>query len=181
MKLYHGSNIGNIETLNPVLSNHGKPLVYLTDNKVLATLYAHNPIARPGGFFTYRFDKEGNLHYDEYFLNQLEVMYGGIGGYVYTIDANEESLHKLEKMSWVYTSEDGVKVDSVEYVNDIYRCMLEYEEQGLIIIHRYSDMDNETREKWLNVVRRDIEDKELCDNMDSSYAQFLHKHFPDLI
>ena len=181
MKLYHGSNIGNIDVLNPVLSNRGKPYVYLTDNKVLATLYAHNPIERPGGFFTYRFDKEGRLHYDEYFDNQLEVMYGRIGGYIYTIDRNEEELSKLEKMSWVYISEGEVKPDMVEYVEDIYQAMLQYEKNGDIIVHRYCDMDEATKEKWLNVVRRDIEDKELQERPESSYARFLHKHFPDLI
>lgn len=181
MKLYHGSNVGGIDTLTPVLSNHGKPYVYLTDNKVLATLYAHNPIERPGGFFTYRFDKEGRLHYDEYFDNQLEVMYSGIGGYVYTIDILEDSLYRLEKMPWVYTSEYGVDTAKVEYVEDIFATILRHEQNGDIVIHRYKDMGFETREKWRNIVRNDIENKDLKNYPESSYAQFLHKHFPDLI
>lgn len=181
MKLYHGSNVENIKTLNPVLSNHGKPLVYLTDNYTLAILYAHNPIKRPGGFFTYKFDKQGKLNYDEYFDNQLEVMYKGVSGYVYTINANENEYTKLDKMYWVYTTESNVPTNSVEYIEDLYLKILQCEKAGDIIINRYSTMDEETKQKWRSIVIKDIENKDLKNNMDSSYAQFLHKHFPDLI
>ena len=181
MKLYHGSNVKDINKLNPVLSNHGKPLVYLTDNYTLAILYAHNPIKRPGGFFTYRFDSNGKLHYDEYFENQLEKMYSGVSGYVYTIDANLEDYVKLDKMYWVYTTENNVETNAVEYIEDIYLKILECENQGDIVINRYCNMDEKTKQKWKDIVIKDIENKDLKNYPDSSYAQFLHTHFPDLI
>lgn len=51
MLLYHGSAVTGLTTLTPRQSNHERPYVYLTDSATLALLYAHNPIARPGGFF----------------------------------------------------------------------------------------------------------------------------------
>ena len=47
---------------------------------------------------------------------------------MYTIDT-EDSLYQLEKMPWVFTSESPTKTTMVEYVEDIYATMLEYEKQ----------------------------------------------------
>lgn len=46
MKLYHGSDAGGLQTLTPRLADHGKPYVYLTDNRVAAALYAARRLSR---------------------------------------------------------------------------------------------------------------------------------------
>ncbi len=108
MTFYHGSSVPNLTELKPFPSNHGKPYVYFSTNAVLALLYAYNPIARPGGFFPYWFDKDGQLHYDEYFPDQLRQIYAGHHGWVYQVEA--ENLLQLDKMPWVYLSETPLQI-----------------------------------------------------------------------
>lgn len=180
MKLYHGSDNGNIKQLTPRLSNHGKPYVYTIVHRALAVMYAHNPFPRPNGFYTYRVLKDGRVFYDEYFENQLEVMYKGVSGYVYTIDVEEEKLKQLDNMPWVYVSETSIDVKHPEFVPDLYEELLRLEKTGEIIINRHKDASEEDKQKWKNIVAREIKDKELKDRLDEPYAKFLHTHFPDL-
>ena len=180
LRLFHGSPVGDIDKLEPRESNHKKKYVYTTDCYALAVLYSYNPIERPGGFYTYRFDKEGNLIYDEYFPNQLEKMYKGHAGYIYEM-RRTEFFNSLEKMPWIYVSTRKTDVYKPKHIPDIYKEILKLEKSGQIVINRYENMTEAEREKWRNIVIKDIEMKELKDDIDSSYAQFLHENIPDLI
>ena len=134
MKLYHGSSLGGIEKLRPGLSNHDKPYVYLTHSPILAALYAHNPLTRPNGFFSYWWGKDGILRYDEYFENQLEAIYSGQCGFVYECTGE---YPQLEKMPWVYLSEAEVPVIDCVEIRDLYAQLLQYEKEGLLIVRRW--------------------------------------------
>ena len=181
MKLYHGSPNGSIDVLKPQQSNHEKEYVYFITHEVLAVLYAYNPIERPGGFYTYSFGNNGEVYYNEFFEGQLEKIYSGKSGYVYSINNDDYNLKKLEKMPWVYLSEKTIKVEKPLFISDIYKEVLRLEKQGKIIVNRYETLSNEQREKYRNVVIKDIEMKDLKNRMDNSYSKFLHEHFPDLI
>lgn len=173
MTLYHGSSVPRLTELKPFPSNHGKPYVYLSDNATLALLYAHNPIARPGGFFPYWFDKEGMLHYDEYFPYQLHRMYGGHDGWIYHAEA--DGLAQLDKMPWVYLSESPVQITHAVHVPDLYAALLDAEQAGQLILHRYEDIPEEQRERHRRVVRRSLEGHE-----EDDYARFLREYMPEL-
>ena len=179
-RLYHGSPNGEIKILEPRESNHGKKYVYTTNSFPLAILYSYNPIERTGGFYTYRFDKDGNLIYDEYFPNQLEKIYKGHEGYVYEV-SNIDYCKPMERMPWIYLSTRKTRVLKPMHIPDIYEEILKLEKQGKIIINRYENMTEEEREKWRKIVIKDIEMKELKNYPDESYTQFLHENFPDLI
>lgn len=173
MLLYHGSSTGGIITLRPGLSNHDKPYVYLTDCAVLALLYAYNPIARPGGFFPYYFDKAGLLHYEEYFPDQTRKLYAGHGGWVYTAEA--DGLSRLEKMSWVYLSEADVPITDATFIPDIYTALIEAEAAGRLILHRYENTSEEQRR-----VNRRVVQKSLEGHADDDYVRFLQEHMPEI-
>lgn len=79
----------------------------MSHSSVLAAVYAHNPLTRPNGFFTYWRDTDGMLYHDEYFENQLEEIYSGKTGYIYEC---EGKFMTMEKMPWVYLSEQPVSV-----------------------------------------------------------------------
>ena len=177
--LFHGSDNGTIDELKPMLSNHGKEYVYLTDNYVLAILYAHNPLKRPGGFFTYKF-KNGKLWYDEYFENQTKVMYKGKKGFIYHFE-DDNTLQRIEKMPWVYISEQNIKPSNVEQIDDIYEELLRQEKLGNLVINRHENMSEEEKAKYRKIVENDIQVKELKKYLDCDYAKFLHEHFPELI
>jgi len=173
MLLYHGSSVGGITALQPRQSWHDKPYVYLTDSATLALLYAHNPIKRPGGFFTYWFDKAGKLHYDEYFADQTRCMYQGHSGWVYQLEA--DNLVQLDKMPWVYLSETDVQVSQSVFIPDLYKALLDAEQAGHIILHRYEALPEAQREIHRKIVRKSLEGSPEAD-----YVRFLQEHMPEL-
>ena len=173
MLLYHGSSVGDITALQPRQSGHDKPYVYLTDSATLALLYAHNPIKRPGGFFPYWFDKEGSLHYDEYFPDQIRRLYHGHSGWLYSTEGDH--LTQLDKMPWVYLSEKDVKVAQANFIPDLYTALLEAEQAGHILLHRYEAFPEAQREIHRKIVRKSLEGSPEAD-----YVRFLREHMPEL-
>lgn len=173
MLLYHGSPAGDLTELCPFPSNHDRPYVYLTDNPTLALLYAHNPIKRPGGFFPYYFSKDGRLHYDEYFADQLRVMYRGHSGYVYTTEP--ESLPTLDRMPWVHLSDAPVPVAACCFIPDLYEALLDAERAGSIILHRYESIPEAQQEIHRKIVRRSLEGRS-----EDDYVRFLREHMPEV-
>ena len=173
MLLYHGSSTGGIAALHPNLSNHGKAYVYLTDCPALALFYAHNAVGRPGGFFPYWFDKEGKLHYDEYFPDQTRRLYEGRSGWVYAAEA--DGLAQLDKMPWVYLSETEVPVIHAEYIPDLYAALLAAAHDGSLMLHRYEDIPEKQRKIHRKVVRKSLEG-----HTDDDYVRFLRQHMPEV-
>ena len=177
MILYHGSNISGIKALRPSLSNHEKPYVYLTHSPVLAAIYAHNPLTRPNGFFSYWWGKDGILRYDEYFENQLEAIYSGQQGYVYECGGE---YPQLEKMPWVYLSEAEVPVTNCIIISNLYELLLQYEREGLLIVRRWHEASEKQREIWENVVRRSLAQTDLSTAIGQEYYTYVRAHFPSI-
>ena len=177
MVLYHGSPTGGITALRPALSNHGKPYVYLTHSKPLALLYAHNPLPAPQGWFPY-FWRDDVLHYDEYFPGALAEIYGGQGGWVYTCEGEWPAL---EKMPWVYLSQEEVPVAAARYVPDLLAALLEWERRGELIIHRYEDIPEKQREIHRRVVARSAEGLDSGDPGVREYLDFIRTHMPGVL
>ena len=69
MTFYHGSSVGGLNELKPVLSEHGKPYVYFAGNPSVALLYAVKPVSKPFSFYPYGFDKDRSVVYSEYYEN----------------------------------------------------------------------------------------------------------------
>lgn len=174
MKLYHGSSTPNISVLHPFPSNHDRPYVYLTHSIVLATIYAHNPLTRPNGFFPYWWNRDGILCYDEYFPNQLEEIYAGQAGSVYECEGD---FPQLEQMKWVYLSEKDVPVLRCREIPDLYRQLLQYEKEGLLFVQRYDQVSEKQREIWANVVRRSLQQTDLSTPTGQEYAAYIRSHF----
>ena len=181
MKLYHGSDNGDIKELKPILSNHNKPYVYLITNKALAVMYAYNALPRPNGFFTYGFNKDGTPYYDEYFEGQLEKLYKGKSGYLYEFESEKLNVVTLPQIKGAYVSEEVVKTNTPIFIEDIYEEMLKLEKEGLITINRYNEASESRKLLYKKIIQNEIENKELKENLNHPYAEFLHEHFPDLI
>ncbi len=173
MLLYHGSPAAGITALEPRQSGHDKPYVYLSDNPTLALLYAQNPIRRPGGFFPYWFDKDGMLHYDEYFPDQTLRMYQGHSGWIYQLEA--DGLTQLDRMPWVYLSETEVPVTRADFIPDLYAALLDAEHIGRLILHRYENFPEAQQEIHRKIVRKSLEGYPEAD-----YVRFLQEHMPEL-
>lgn len=177
MILYHGSSFAGIESLRPFASNHEKPYVYLTQSQVLATVYAHNPLTRPNGFFSYWWRKDGVLCYDEYFENQLEEIYSGQQGFVYVCEGD---FPHLEKMPWVYLAEENVPVQRRIDVPDIYQQLLQYETDGLLKVQRWHEVSDRQKEIWENVVRNSLTHIDLASPDGAEYYAYVKAHFKNI-
>ncbi len=174
MKLYHGSDTSGITLLRPFLSNHGKPYVYFTDSEVLATVYAHSPVSRPNCFHTYRFREDGVLCYDEYFENQLEEIYAGQTGYVYECEGD---FPKMERMPWIYLAQQEVTVCKCTEIPDIYSQLLQYENEGRLVIQRWHTVSERQRRIWRKVVRDSLQEMDISTPAGRDYADFVRAHF----
>lgn len=174
MNLYHGSGTPDLTLLKPFVSNHSKSYVYLSNSATLALLYAHNPIKRPGGFFTYWFDKERTLHYDEYFPDQTRLLYAGQAGWVYTVDT--EDLPQLDTMPWVYLSEAPVAVAHAKYIPDLYIALLQAEATGQLCIHRYDDIPEARRATHQQIVRNSLKEHD-----EDDYRRFVRQYMPQAL
>ena len=57
MILYHGSNTGDIQVLEPRQADHDRPYIYMSTLEVVAAFYLCNRVERPYYWFPYGFDK----------------------------------------------------------------------------------------------------------------------------
>lgn len=173
---YHGSPIGGIECLLPnatTFRNDGEPNVYLSSNKAHAVLYAAKCHMYPYGF-----DKDSGLpKYHENFEGCLKEFYSDKCGYIYTVKENR-SIVPLEGIRYGYLTRKRVRVESSEFIEDVYKKLLEYEKNGNIIIIRFKDMSDKMREISHKQIT-EILAKEAVFSSAEDYPMFLKKRFPD--
>ena len=157
--LYHASPVEGIQTLVPHVSNHQKPLVYLSARRENVLVYLSNAVekhCRETGFVwnnpwykwaSYGFTKAGLLLLEEYYPNATEDTYKGVSGYIYRV--NEcAAVQAMEDIPHAYISSEAVDVADCEYIPDAHEALLKAESEGLIVIRRYDDLSEGTR-RWL--------------------------------
>lgn len=183
---YHASPIHCIEVLEPRVSNHGKPMVYLSKKRENVLVYLSNAIekyCRETGFAqdgpwhkwgSYGF-REGKLCLDEYWPNALAETYAGVPGYIYAVESVPGGEPLAEIPDAVYTGEP-VPVSGCEYVPDALEAILEAEEGGLIIIRRYADLP-EAMLDWIDsCIKQQYEEARDI----PTYRHFLRGKFPEI-
>ena len=157
--LYHASPVKGITILEPRISNHDKPLVYLSAKRENVLVYLSNAVekhCREAGFAwngpwrkwaSYGFTKEGMLVLEEYYPNATEETYKGVSGYIYRTEENS-SAEAMKDIPHAYISSEPVPVSGCEYIPDAYEALLKEEREGLIVIKRYVELSDGTR-RWL--------------------------------
>lgn len=173
MTLYHGSDVPHLTELRPVSWTGETPRTFLCTISALALIYAHNPMQRPAGFFTYWVDKTGQLHYDEYFPDQTRLLYQGHAGWVYTAEA--DGLTQIEKMPWVYVSEQPVPMAKAEFFPDLYEALLQADRDGRLKLHRYESLTEQQHEKRRCIVRESLKT-----HGEDDYRRFIRQHMPEV-
>ena len=159
--LYNASQIPNIKTLTPRISNHGTPLIYFSSKRENVLVYLSNAVekyCRENSFphdgtyhkwASYGFRSDGLLRLDEYWQNSTPDTYKGVSGYIYTV--SEEHLTPMNDIPFAYTSASPVPVDSCEFVPDAYQALLYAAEQGKIILTSY-EQNSPRMLDWINTV-----------------------------
>lgn len=157
---YHASQTKGITVLEPRISNHGIPLVYLSTKRENALVYLSNAVeklCKEKGFHyegiwskwgPYGFDSQGILQYEEYYPNALEETYKGVSGYIYSCEKIKENKDFKLKITDAVTSSEKVQVTSCERIDNALAEILKAEKKGQIKIVRYDEFIAK-REKWL--------------------------------
>lgn len=185
--LYHASSTPGIQALEPRVSNHGKPLVYLSDCRENVLVYLSNAVEKfcrekglpPQSFYykwgSYGFSPSGILQLDEYWPGATEETYGGVSGYVYTAEGGPQ-LEPLPDIPHAYISREPVPVTGCEFVPDALAALREAAAAGKLILRSYEE-NSEKMLQWI----RDCTRKEY-NNPESPgyYREFLQAKFPAL-
>ena len=171
--LYHGSYLGGLNVIAANSRSHttGRPVAYFTESRAYALVCCRPP---EENFVTAGIGKDGRLHYFERFPDQLNVMYAGKTGYLYTVERGGSMAPASKPQA--YESETDVPVLSCERVENVYAALLEELQKGTMILHRYEDIDPEEQKQ--NAI--DIRDSLLIDPISKRYRAFLIEHFQDL-
>lgn len=182
--LYHASPVPNLTELSPHISNHGKPLVYLSEKRENVLVYLCNAVEKccreegflHNGIFTkwgsYGFNSEGVLVLDEYYPNATADTYKGAAGYIYTV-AEEVEFADLEGVPFAKVSKRAVRVTGCEFVPDAYEALAAAAERGEVVLTRYEDNSGEKLE-WIR--RTVLEEYERAEGS-PEYRFFLERKF----
>ena len=185
---YHASQVQGITTLEPRISNHGIPLVYLSRKRENVLVYLSNAIekyCRETGFAydgvwqkwgPYGFGQDGRQCVQEYYPNALESTYRGVSGYIYSAESIDDSGFQVQ-IPDAATSSQPVTVTGVEFVPDAYEAILQAEKEGLITICRYEDMPEKMKE-WNE---RTIREEYASADDHPEYRHFLRGCFPGIL
>ena len=183
--LYHASQTTGIEMLEPHISNDGVPRIYFSDKRENVLVYLSNAVektCREDGFAhtgkwqkwaSYGFTKEGLLRFEEYYENALADTYGGVSGYIYTVEKTD-AAKPYANIRNAFVADTPQKVVSCEFVPDALEALLEAEREGKIAILRYAEMPEKMR-AWL--VRTTFDEYR---SAAPDYRHFLEKKFPFL-
>ena len=179
MILYHGSNTGGIDVLQPRQADHDRPYIYMSTNEVVAAFYLCNAVERPYYWFPYGFDKETGVPvYHELYPDALKEVSKGVKGYIYMVDADEESVLPFKNIPVARLATQPVKVAQVTEVEDAYQLFMDYIAQGKMKLGRFEDKTEKQLENWYNMIEAYIREKEMVKTPDCSYAKYIQKKFP---
>ena len=183
---YHASPVEGLTRLEPRISNHGVPLVYLSGKRENVLVYLSNAVEKyctdTGFAYTgqwhkwgpYGFDKDGRIRLEEYYPYALESTYRGVSGYIYSVDDITDSGYELNIPDAV-TSSVAVSVCGTEYVPDAYEEILKAEKSGLICITRFDEL-TDNKKSWLKKVIAEEYDQA---GAHPEYRYFLRNKFPE--
>lgn len=181
---YRASRFPNIAVLEPKVSNHGIPLVYLSKKRENTLVYLSNAVeryCREAGFSycgvwrkwgSYGFAEDGILRIEEYYPNATELTYKGVCGYIYRVKECSE-FEAQPDIPDAFISRNRVAVDSCEYIEDAYREIMTAVNDGKIRLQRFED-NSARKMSWISKTMKSEYDS--ADNH-PEYRFFIKNHF----
>lgn len=172
MTYFHCSSVAGLKVLEPRKpeSFHKPKCVYMTTLLPMALMYGVRNFE-----YTYGYTKEGQIHFDEYFPNALEILYKGKSASLYRCAPTDTATTQIPNE---VVSEANVEVTGELAIPDVYEALLEEERKGTLIIRRYGELS----EKMLEWIRR-VEADEIRENdllhENGPHAEYMRKHYPE--
>lgn len=184
---FHASQVGGIQRLEPMVSNHGRPLIYFSTKRENVLVYLSNAIEKycketgyehTGKYHkwgSYGFTQGGVLRLEEYYPNATVETYQGVSGYIYSVETIADAK-KLDEIPYAYTLERPVAVQSCEYVPDAYEAILQAVAEGKMVLEKYEDIAPQKRLRLEKIILQEYQSNEDL----GEYRYFLKKKFPFL-
>jgi hypothetical protein len=140
--LYHVSPKSGLKVIKPHVSTHKKAYVYAIENMVTGMLFG---VKQDDFDFSISTDEKGAPILYECYPDALKKKYQGKSCSVYVVD-DKDFRSGLTSWSPEFVCEKEVEVISEIVIEDLYQRLLEEEQNGNLVIHRY-EFTNEYRKK----------------------------------
>ena len=171
MAYYHCSPTAGLAVLEPRKpESFEKPArVYMTTLLPMALMYTVRNYE-----YSYGYTKEGQIYFDEYFPNALEILYRGKSASLYLCDPDSIEPTRIPNEA---ISETAVPVISETHIPDAYEALLEQERLGTLVIHRYQELSAGML-NWIRKVEADCIRKSNLLNSPGPMADYYQEHYP---
>lgn len=172
MPYYHCSPTAGLTVLEPRKpKSFEKPArVYMTTLLPMALMYAVQNYE-----YSYGYTKEGQIYFDEYFPNALEILYRGKSASLYLCDPESTESTQIPNEA---VAESAVPVISETFIPDAYEALLEQERLGALVIYRYHEL-SERKLDWIRTTQADIIKKANLVNTPGPQADYYREHYPE--
>ena len=172
MVYYHCSPTVGLKTLEPRKpDSFQKPkCVYMTTLLPMALMYGVRNFE-----YTYGYTKEGQIHFDEYFPNALEILYRGKSASLYRCAPGNVNTTKIPNE---VVCEECVPILSEERIPDVYEALLEQERLGALVIRRYGELSDQMLDWIRRAEANEIRELGLL-HQDGPRAEYMRTHYPE--
>ena len=172
MPYYHCSPAAGLTVLEPRKPNSfEKPArVYMTTLLPMALMYTVQNYE-----YTYGYTKEGQIHFDEYFPNALELLYRGKSASQYLCDPESTETTRIPNEA---ISGSAVPIISETHIPDACEALLEQERLGTLVIRRHHELPEEML-NWIRKVEADCIRKSNLVNTPGPMADYYREHYPE--
>ena len=90
------------------------------------------------------------------------------------------SVGNPTQINGVFVCENAVKVDRVTMISDLYDCLMEYQQQGLLRIRPLDTISDKEIQSVHNDLKQTIQKHNLKQFPDNSMSRFIREHFPEV-
>ena len=181
MRLYHGSNTGDIKILEPRQADHDRPYVYMTTIDVVAAFYLCNAVEKPYYWFPYGFDKDSDVPiYHELYPDALKQVSENVSGYIYEVEANDSQVIPFKNIPCARLATRPIEVVNSIRIENAYELFLEYIRQGKMRLGRFEDKSEQQLDWWYSSIADYMSEKDMVKTPDCSYAIFIRKKLPQV-
>lgn len=172
MAFYHCSPTSGLTVLEPRKpKSFDKPAsVYMTTSLPMALMYGIRNYE-----YSYGYTKEGQIFFDEYFPDALEILYRGRTASLYLCDPCETATTRIPNE---VVSSSAVPVISETVIPDVCEALLEQERLGALVIHRYQDLTQGNLD-WIRRTQADIIRKKNILSDTGPMADYYRSHYPE--
>lgn len=181
MKLYHGTQVQNIEQLKPFATRGNaisKPVICFTPNYCIALLYIWN---RSYKWVTFSEKENGKLVFTEHYENMLYDFYNKVSGSIYECNGNNSDITPYTYERRLYLR-NPITVEKETKIDNVYDEILKQESLGNIIIRRYDQLSVDDKKEIFKMTVRAIHMQKLLIPSDYVPKQeqtcFVQMHFP---